>query len=736
MMPMATAPSTTDALNNATTSSFDALNRLISSVDPLHNTTAYALDAQDNLTSVIDPRSLVTTYTYNGFGEVISQTSPDTGTTIYTLDGIGNRIGEKDARGIITNRTFDALNRPLTETHPPTTDDNVIYKYDAGAFGIGRLTSFKDNSGSTEFTYNARGDILTDKRTIDHKDYTTSYTYDLADHVASITYPSGNTVSYTRDGFGRISAVSLQARGDHDHDKDDRGASIASNVTYEPFGPISGFTFGNGIAESFTYDLDYRLTTITASGNPNRHPERSEGSPPNSKTIQKLTMVYDGVNDITAITNPGDGDNDRDDKSLNQTFTYDADYRLLTANGKYGNESFAYDADGNRTSATEKGRTNNYTYAGTSNQLTNISGDEPHNFTYDARGNTIEEGDSKFTYDARNRNSAIDSHDGHDFASVKYLYNALGERVSKDPQGHDHEFNHGGTHFIYDENGLLIAEADSFGGIAKEYVYLGNLLIAEIDGDQIFYVSSDHLGTPQKMTDSEQKVVWDIVADPFNNTVSIKGDATLNVRGAGLYNDAESGLLYNLNRSLDPRSNIYTQSDFIGLRGGINTYIHVGQNPINRIDPRGLDEMAPGTWNMLLNPTPSNSSCEASSSPSYPDLNDLDKKLLLLGMLGGPLLDELLAAGEGALDIGIDQKIFNQMESRGWNSNSVQSTVDNPYATSSALNKATGEKATAYFNADGSYVVRDNSTGQIIQISDKSKPNWRPDSSIQNPYKP
>jgi len=589
---------TTDALNNATASSFDALNRLISSVDALHNTTAYVLDSQDNLTSVTDPRSFVTTYTYNGFGEVISQTSPDTGTTTYTLDSIGNRIAEKDARNVITNRTFDKLNRVLTESHPPTTDDNVAYTYDAGTFGIGRLTSFKDNSGSTEFTYNARGDILTDKRTIDNKTYDTSYTYDLADHVASITYPSGHTVSYMRDAFGRISTVTLQTKGDHDHDKDDRGTALASNVTYEPFGPVKGFTFGNGVAETFTYDLDYRLTAITASGKTGR----------DKKTIQSLTMVYDGVNDITTITDAGDGDNDRDDKSLNQTFSYDADYRLLTALGKYGAEAFTYDADGNRVSesatADHRTHTSSYTYASASNQLASIAGDEAHSFTYTANGNLATESgdrDKTFTYDARNRNSAIDMHDGRDFGNAKYLYNALGERVSKEadgrgPEGDRDRDDHDSKHksFIYDEQGRLIAETKDDGNNSREYVYLNDLPIAEVDGQEIYYIHVDHLGTPQKMTDDHQKIVWSRIAEPFGKTASIDGPATLNLRFPGQYHDAESGLDYNFFRSYNHESGRYVQSDPIGLLAGINTYGYVGQNPLNGIDPWGLDQFGIG----------------------------------------------------------------------------------------------------------------------------------------------
>ncbi len=33
----------------------------------------------------------------------------------------------------------------------------------------------------------------------------------------------------------------------------------------------------------------------------------------------------------------------------------------------------------------------------------------------------------------------------------------------------------------------------------------------------------------------------------------------------------------------------------------------------------------------------------------------------------------------------------------------------------------------------GSYVVRDNNTGDVIQISNKNDPHWVPDQTIKNP---
>ncbi len=361
-------------LNQQTLQAFDALNRLSNMTDAYGNQSAYSYDARDNLISVTDQRSFTTSYTYDGLNNLIQLDSPDTGVTIFTYDDAGNQIDQTDARGVNVQYDFDALNRLTAVTYPSSPTENIAYTYDqpSGMFGVGRLTQLNDQTGSTQYVFDHRGNQFSVTVNIQGNLYSTYYTYDLADNLIQTTYPSGRVVSNQLDSLGRTSSVSTATSVGNP------SQTIASAIDYLPFGPVQTLQYGNGLELSLDIDADYRLSNLAVSG--------SGGVAPN---ILDRGYTQNAVNNITAIS-------DSVDSARSQDFTYDQLNRLISADGAYGLENYTYDPVGNRLSLTvTKGGTNSletYTYDTASNRLLSIDVDgDLRTLSYDNAGNIIDD---------------------------------------------------------------------------------------------------------------------------------------------------------------------------------------------------------------------------------------------------------------------------------------------------------------------------------------------------------
>lgn len=93
---------------------------------------------------------------------------------------------------------------------------------------------------------------------------------------------------------------------------------------------------------------------------------------------------------------------------------------------------------------------------------------------------------------------------------------------------------------------------------------------------------------------------------------------------------------------------------------------------------------------------------------------------------------KLAAAGGKGIEIKISEKIKKQAQKRGWTQDSIEEAINSPSTTKRTTDKRhlpsggqNNEPATQYYTKDGHYVVRNDKTGDIVQVSDRNNPNWR-----------
>ncbi len=527
---------------------YDDLKRVFRSTQDLGGTdpstadalTEYSYDVQDNLTDVIDPINGTTTYEYDDLGNLLQQDSADTGSQILSYDAAGNLRLRTDANDQTFSYVYDALNR-LTLLDAPGTADDISYQYDTCAHGQGRVCSITQGTNQVDYQYNAYGDVIS------HQGM--SYGYDALGRLSQQTYPSGAVITYQYDLAGNIAQINGVIDG--------TAITLATNISYEPFGPIKTMSYGNGAQLTQSYDQAYRLTAQNITG-----------------VMQRQYPLYDANGNLETT-------NDTLNPANHALYQYDALNRLTDADGSFGTQSLGYDKNGNRLDLTSDAVSTTFAYEPNANRLASQNSVA---IQRDANGNTLNDGQHSYRYNTHNRLIGVD-------ADVTYQYNALGQRTLKDVGGTV-------TGFAYGLSGELLGEYPA-GAAQAEHIYLGDQPLAVIQNGNVYYVHTDHLGTPRVITDQNQTAVWQWESDPFGATAAnddVDGDGSAfvyNKRFAGQYYDVESGLHYNYFRYYDPSTGRYITSDPIGLEGGLNTYGYVGGNPVRFIDILGLHHGRP-----------------------------------------------------------------------------------------------------------------------------------------------
>lgn len=598
-----------DPLGRATVRRYDSLNRLIEQQQPApasgapQPTIVYSYDARSQLTAVKDPRGLSTHYAIDGLGQETALASPDTGLATRTFDAAGHHTSTSDARGQSTTFERDALGRVTRIVYASGVPSS--FEYDTGSTGaVGQLGKMTDESGQTVYLYDDAGRLISKTVSIsggagDAKSFTVGYAYGMSGasngKLIDLAYPSGNHVLLKYGQDGQVSDMSVLKSGTS------TPVVLLSDIRYHPSGAVQSWTWGNDTAavpNRYFREFDSKGRII-------RLPF---GNILKGGAVR--TITYDNAGRITKTDHVGTGQPGDLAPNLNQRYAYDDLDRIINSTGHGTAARYQYDGSGNRTQVTYGGQTFVSSINPANNQLQATTGPQTvRRHAYDKAGNLINDGMSTYIYNARGRLRSAQA--GSSIAS--YSHNGLDQRTMKIVgAGAADSSHHERTYFVYDEFAQLIAEYDTQGSMIQETIYLGNLPVAVLKGRNgnatlasgLYHVYSDHVNTPRVITESiDNQIVWRWdLADPFGasqpvETLEGKSRFSYNLRFPGQYYDRETNLHYNYHRNYDPQTGRYVQSDPIGLRGGINTYMYAGANPLSHVDPLGLrpfpDDLSP-----------------------------------------------------------------------------------------------------------------------------------------------
>ena len=562
--------------SGAVTFTWDGLNRLATRVDPSPGgTTTFTLDSNDNLTNVKDANGNSTAYTRDGFGEAIQVVSPDTGTTVATYDPDRNLTQKVFAGGQTANLTYDAKDRNLTVSYPADSTLNIAKTYDQAGhgFGVNRLTSVTDQAGSDSFTFDERANITNENRTVTGVGTITTTTgYDKASRVASIGYPSGTAVNYSRDTMGNVTAITAQPPGASS------ASNVATGIAYAPFGAETALTFGNGITGAYAFDANYRPTTRTdASGSTN---------------ILKHTYAYYNNDSLHTLTDAVAAAN-------SQTLGFDALDRLTSATsgtGGYGSYAWTWDKVSNVVTQTVSGTKTTFNLVSGSNQLAStVTGGTTTTVDTTANGNILDTkiGSTVVTSNTYNAANQMASALGSLGSSASYQYGFDGQRIEKAPPGTNpilYQYSRAANE--------LLSENDLHQGHTADYIYMdpgrNSRPVGEVNPTTgaLYFMHTNLREAPEKVTDSGKNVVWSAQYNPFGDISTGKLSGTLTIQSLrlpGQQMDPETGNYHNGFRDYAGTLTRYVQSDPIGLGGGMNTYQYVLGNPFKYSDRLGLD---------------------------------------------------------------------------------------------------------------------------------------------------
>lgn len=475
----------------------------------------------------------------------------------YSYDEYGNLKEVIDPRGLKSHYQYDLLNR-LEAIHY-SDGQEVKYSYDLMDF----RRSLKDQHGTTLFEPDQFGRII--KVTFPNGD-TVSYRYDTEGNVTKITYPDKTEVEYAYDLSNRLKTVK-DLSGTTTFEYDELSNTLKKKI------------FPNGVTTEYRYHQTRKISNVIHT--------KSDGS-----LIEEYRYGYDEYGNRVKI------EKITPDSESYVLYTYDCHNRIIQTDYSSGFfEKFSYDGAGNRLKKTTPHATTTYEYENSENRLVK-AGDTL--FVYDAAGNLIKKSSpdrmASYTYDANNHLISYSDESN----TISFEYDGDGNRISKTVNGVRTDYV---NDLVAPTTQVLFKRVEGAwwkGEKTIRYVYGGSRISQSAGEKTHFYLYDSPGRNVSALVDLTGSVLNNYAYDTFGCLLSDEKN-TLNVyQYCGEQFDEETGLIYLRNRYYDPEIGRFISKDprpgRLDRPATLNPYCYVENNPVNFVDPLGLEAINPEEW--------------------------------------------------------------------------------------------------------------------------------------------
>lgn len=637
-----------DSRGNATTMTYDRAYRVIEVAGPgvadaengnalRQPVTTTAYDANGNVIAVTDPRGVQTTTAYDGLNRVRRVTAAATriiggvaqptevAVTMETQYDANNNMvafvfhNRADGNGLlppddvqVTRYAFDPLDRQILQTLPSVEDGLVratatTYdrngnlrtmtdpkrqvresEYDRAnrvmatrfkqANGLieetrtftysktNALLTAVDKSGKTTYTYDTHHRPITEARTMPGQTgYTVNSFYDAAGNRTKVIYPQ--TGGATRTLINRYDRVNRLTRIDD-------GAK-QTQYAYDANGNRLSCALPNAVLERFEYDALNRVTRhLTADG-----------------SAYSASYAYDVMGNKRQISEAVQGQAVR-----LLSYQYDDQYRLTEESwaGGANRSTYRYDLAGNRVQQAQ--HTNGLLssissrYDSLNRLLTATKDGLTTTYGYDLNGNRLSKSidggaTTAYVFDTSDR-LLVTSVNAATVFSATYDYRTRRQTTTEA----------GATTFFRYDGGEAFQEVTggTTPGLQVEWIRgsglgggIGSILYA-VRPTAEEYFTYNPVGHTVVLTGASGLVTNTNLYEAFGAIVSSTGSSPNNRLANTKERHPSIGLDNHGFRYYDPETGRYLTPDPAGYLDGLNWYLHVGNNPINRIDPLGL----------------------------------------------------------------------------------------------------------------------------------------------------